>query len=378
MIKNLAFVMALPLLACLPLPRAGAVDSVQIVPDKAFPKAQQPQAAVDATGGIHVAFGSENSIYTTTSRDGGKTFAKPVLVGSFGKMALGMRRGPRIVATGKTLVITAIGGKVGRGTDEDLVAWRSTDGGATWVGPVRINSVQASAREGLHQTAAGPDGTIFCTWLDLREKKTVVYGASSRDGGASWDNEKAIYSAPVGNVCECCSPQVTYDPKNVLHVMWRNQIDGNRDMYLFSSTDHGKTFGPASKLGQGTWPLKGCPMDGGALAASGDGKVLTIWMRMKEIFTCVPGEAEVSHGKGTQGWAVNGPGGFYVAWVVTRPGPLMVLTPGAKKPVEIVASGWDPVLAAPVTGTGPVVLVWEDGKTGANRIHAAVLSPASK
>ena len=62
------------------------------------------------------------------------------------------------MATGKALVVTAIGGKVGKGTDEDLMAWRSEDDGKSWQAPIKINSVAASAREGLHQTTAAPDG----------------------------------------------------------------------------------------------------------------------------------------------------------------------------------------------------------------------------
>ena len=48
--------------------------------------------------------------------------------------------------------------------------------------------------------------------------------------------------------------------------MWRNSLDGARDMFVSESRDGGRTFSNARKLGSGTWPLKACPMDGGHLA----------------------------------------------------------------------------------------------------------------
>jgi hypothetical protein len=115
---------------------AMGTEPIVAVDAKAFPKAEQPQLAADASGKIYLVFGEGKSVYCTSSEDGAKTFSQPVRVGGFPSMALGRRRGPRIVATEKAVVVTAIGGTVGRGTDESLQAWRSADGGKTWQGPV--------------------------------------------------------------------------------------------------------------------------------------------------------------------------------------------------------------------------------------------------
>ncbi len=102
-------------------------------------------------------------------------------------MALGMRRGPRVAITDKALIVAAVGGKLGGGKDGDVMAWRSEDNGHTWSGPKRVNSVEGSAREGLHAIAARPDGTVFAAWLDLRDGAMRVYGARSKDSGATWE-----------------------------------------------------------------------------------------------------------------------------------------------------------------------------------------------
>ena len=80
--------------------------------------------------------------------------------------------------------------------DGDVLAWRSIDGGASWSGPRRVNGVEGSAREGLHALAAGPDGSLFCAWVDLRDGRAEVYGARSADGGASWEPDVLIYRSP--------------------------------------------------------------------------------------------------------------------------------------------------------------------------------------
>jgi hypothetical protein len=156
--------------------------------------------------------------------------------------------------------------------------------------------------------------------------------------------------------------------------MWRNDLAGARDMYLISSKDNGKEFGKAQKLGRGTWLLNRCPMDGGALAGNADGVVETVWMRQKEVFRSTTAERETPLGKGEQPWMAAGRDGFYLVWIVTRPGELRALVPGSDKPIRLAEQASDPVVAAAPNGKGPVVAVWEEGKPGAMRLRAAVLS----
>jgi hypothetical protein len=246
------FLLVLSLILWLTLPTPAA-ESVRVLPPE-FRDARQPQVAVDPAGKVYLVFGVEDAIYCTVSEDGGTSYRLPVKVAEEGSLSLGMRRGPRVAATGSGVIVTAIYGKVGRGKDGDLLAWRSTDGGKTWPGPVKVNRVEGSAREGLHGMAAAPDGTISCVWIDLREGKSQVYGTASTDGGVTWQPDRLIYASPEGNICPCCQPVAAFDPRGNLHVMWRNDLAGARDMYLVSSPDGGRTFGSPRKLGEGTWP----------------------------------------------------------------------------------------------------------------------------
>ena len=357
----------------LPGALAQTPSLVSVIPAGTLPDAREPQVAVSGTGKVLVAYGVKNAIYCSVSGDGGRTYATPVRVAEAGVLALGMRRGPRIAAAGKSVVITAVYGGQGRGRDGDLLAWRSQDGGTSWYGPSKVNDVPGSAREGLHGMAASPQGALTCAWLDLRSKGTKIYAAVSQDGGATWSGNRLVYKSPDGSVCECCHPSVAYDAKGRLYIMWRNWLGGSRDMYLTRSDDGCATFGPAQKLGVGTWPLNACPMDGGSVAVAANGTVTTFWQRDGRMFECVPGSEERVVGPGVQGWASTGVPGTPIVWLERRRGTLMVQSPH-QRPTALAESADDPVIASAPNGRGPVVVVFQTMTGGASTIMSAVLA----
>ncbi|MBC8134874.1 MAG: exo-alpha-sialidase [Fibrella sp.] len=359
--------LSLPILAASHPGDAPAV--VKIAPGITFAEAKEPQVAVGSNGRVYVAFGMGDSIYCAVSPDGGKTYDIPVLVARVSNLSLGMRRGPRVIVTEKSVVISAISGVRGAGKDGDLLAWHSFDKGKTWRGRVRINDTPDAAREGLHAMTASGDGMIACTWLDLRDKGTQLYSSLSRDGGISWSKNVRVYASPDGTICECCHPSLAFDGSGDLYVMWRNFLGGARDMYLVTSRDGGKSFGKAEKLGMGTWVLNACPMDGGALSVSSNGTVTTFWRREGEIFTCEPGRAEKSLGVGRQGWVAATPDGSYFIWSGERAGAI-ASAPGHPEQWRLARNATNPVVAAPTRGNGPVVAVW----TSRDGLEATVLT----
>src|SRR4051812_30835765 len=81
---------------------AAFAEPVELVPPE-LSGVIQPQVAVAPGGRIDVAFGKGEAIYYVGSSDKGRTFFKPVEVGELPKLALGLRRGPRIAATDKMI-----------------------------------------------------------------------------------------------------------------------------------------------------------------------------------------------------------------------------------------------------------------------------------
>ncbi len=296
----------LPLLFALALPAAEWTQPAGGPPNR--------QPHLSAWGPeIGLTYGAGDAIYFTGSRDAGKTWSKPVTVSEQGKLSLGMRRGPRVAVTKEAIVITAIAGEKGRGADGDVLSWRSVDHGATWSTPTRVNDVAASAREGLHSLAAGGKNTLFVTWLDLRDKGTKLYGSISKDGGRTWSPNRLVYQSPSGSVCECCHPTAVVDEAGGIGVMFRNWLDGNRDMYLVRSSDGGATFGPAAKLGAGTWKLNACPMDGGSLVLGPKGSSISVWRREGNLYLS-NGSGETLLGPGRQPVITQTAKGTFLAW----------------------------------------------------------------
>jgi len=128
--------------------------------------------------------------------------------------------------------------------------------------------------------------------------KGKIYITSSLDGGKNWSESKMIYRSPDGSVCECCKPSIVSDSEGKLTVMFRNNIDGSRDLYFMKSSDGGKSFTQAEKLGSGTWKINGCPMDGGDLVVDKSGELNTIWQRKGEIFLANSSISEKKIGSG--------------------------------------------------------------------------------
>ena len=283
---------------------------------------RQPQLA--ATGNtVYVACGTPTSILVARSEDGGRTFGLATTAATVPRLSLGNHRGPRIVALGDTLVISAIVGEVSGGSrhtsqghqpaqDGDLLAWRSVDRGKTWSAPVKVSDVPAAAREGLHAMAAYGT-TVAAAWLDLRENGTTLVVAVSADGGAHWGPNVVAYRSPSGTICQCCHPSLVVDATGRISAMFRNERQGTRDMFLIASIDGGRTWTSGEKLGDGTWPLKSCPMDGGTLAYDG-GNVVSIWRRDQTVYLASAGTAEVAIGAGVNPTLAITPAGPLVAW----------------------------------------------------------------
>jgi hypothetical protein len=254
----------------------------------------QPQLAA-AGSEIFVVFGRPDSIQVARSTDGVKTFGQPVALPVPGKMALGKRRGPRVAATRQAVLVSAVIGQRGGGADGDILFYRSIDHGKTWSVPVPINDVTGAAREGMHAMAANEAGTVVVAWLDLRERGTRIYAAISHDHGITWSKNQPVYASPSGSVCECCHPSVAIGDRGAIAVMFRNNIAGQRDMFVVESSD-GRTFGAATKLGTGSWELAACPMDGGSLSLA-NGRT-AVWRREDSVFLSSPDEAERRLGLG--------------------------------------------------------------------------------
>jgi hypothetical protein len=321
---------------------------------------RQPELAASSEV-TAVTFGSGHSIWLAVSHDRGVHFLAAREVARVPVLALGRHRGPRVAISGKTIIVSAVfGGTPATGphahglpADGDLVAWRSADEGVTWSQPIVINDVPGAAREGLHAMAAGTHGEVAAAWLDLRSSGTKLYAAYSTNNGESWSKNVLLYQSANGTICQCCHPSLVSTGDGSFAAMFRNVVDGSRDMYVIDW----RTGGPITagrKAGSGSWNIDACPMDGGGLAEDGNTTV-TAWRRDHTVYLAKAGQKETSLGEGKDVALAESARGPYVIW--SDPSGIVIRLPGKVHNEILCPGGAFPTLAS--LPDGSVLAAWE-------------------
>jgi len=182
-----------------------------------------------------------------------------------------------------------------------------------------------------------------------------IYISSSSDGGESWSISNLVYKSPDGSVCECCKPSIESNSKGEIAIMFRNNINGSRDLHYTKSVDNGRVFSEPQKMGSGTWKINGCPMDGGGLASFDNGDFMTTWQREGVIYTANSNlnEQFVGSGRTPSISSYNGE----IKIVYTSGDDVMVVQ-GSNSPAEKIGTGSSPKVISTSDGT---LYLWVNG-----------------
>lgn len=323
--------------------------------DMVIANGQMPNLVKGQDDNLHLVYGLDDSIMYAYSSDQGNSFSPSSLIAVLPKLAASHTRGPQIASTNKGLTVIACN-SLG-----DIFSYNKEASG-NWVQSGKVNDMDTVAKENLMALSAD-EQYVYAVWLDVRDnRQNKIYGSKSSDGGKTWSKNMMIYTSPDTTVCQCCKPSVAVKG-NSIYVMFRNWLNGNRDMYVIQSKDGGNTFGQAQKLGNGNWKLNGCPMDGGSLTINSKGAIQTVWRRESKVYSAIPGlpEKEIGEGKGCTVESINGKNVY--AW--TENGAVVIINPDGKK--KVLGKGNLPVLKA--LNNELVICVWENEK----QIHAAVI-----
>jgi hypothetical protein len=311
---------------------------------------RQPQLAA-ADGTVALVFGSGESIWLAKSTDDGVSFGAPAKVAELPKLLLGRHRGPRVAITSGTMLISAIASTPG-----DLMVWRSVDGGRSWSAPRAVNDQPTSAREGLDAMAADKTGHVAIAWLDDRGGKGKrLYASFSADAGATWGPNVMLYESPSGSICECCHPSLASMGDGRFAVMWRNSLEGNRDLYVMQVRD-GARIGGMERQGNSSWTLNACPMDGGGIAVR-EGRVGSAFRRAQDVYMMESGKPERRLGPGQDPAFGANKQGWYAIW--SSAGGIEMMLPNAAEVTHVSKSGAFPALVA--TSGGAILAAWEEG-----------------
>jgi hypothetical protein len=124
----------------------------------------------------------------------------------------------------------------------DVMFARSTDGGATWSPPVRINDDPSAENiQWFGTMSVAPNGRIDAVWLDTRDASpglgiSELYYSYSYDQGATW--------SPNERLSDPFNPHIGYPDQNKMgdyfdmisdsmgaHLAWANTLNGEEDVY---------------------------------------------------------------------------------------------------------------------------------------------------
>jgi hypothetical protein len=186
---------------------------------------------------------------------------------------------PRIVAapTGEVYVSWSSAKPVPEGAlfASDLRLSRSTDGGRSFTGHLRINDDRAISHsfDGL---AVAPDGTVLVSWLDSRAggPNAGAFLARIGDRGSRIDGTSRVGE----DVCVCCRVDLAAGPGDAVAVVWRKVFPGDiRDMVVSASRDGGRSFAPPALVSADRWRIAACPHRGGAVGVDARGRLYASW-----------------------------------------------------------------------------------------------------
>ena len=173
------------------------------------------------------------------------------------------------------------------GTDIYLSA--STDGGQSFASEVKVNDDNVPGPHGMHSLAVAKDGRIYAGWLDERnvrapkpstkaeghhmESNRDLYLATSTDGGRSFSANRKVAS----DACPCCKTSLAVAADGTLYAGWRQVLPGSfRHIAVASSTDGGTKFSAPVIVSDDHWMLQGCPVSGPSLSVDKASGLLTI------------------------------------------------------------------------------------------------------
>jgi hypothetical protein len=154
---------------------------------------------------------------------------------------------------------------------------KSSDGGLTFNTPVVVQGPEPDSYATLSSVVVDGTGNPVVSYIMEQNGGANYRVRRSADGGSAFDGPViANTPAPGGGVCECCTSDMIASGDS-LWLLFRNNNQNIRDIWVSRSTDLSATFDTATDLDATDWQINACPISGPRMARSGD-TLLAVWM----------------------------------------------------------------------------------------------------
>jgi hypothetical protein len=126
-----------------------------------------------------------------------------------------------------------------RTNNDDIYYRRSTDGGVSWGAETALTIVGLQSEE---PSVAVSGAVVHVAWYEFPNDD--IFYKRSLDGGDNWEAAVRLSASLAGN---------TFDESiaasgPVVHLIWRDNRDGNFEIYYKRSPDSGANWGPDTRL----------------------------------------------------------------------------------------------------------------------------------
>ena len=235
-----------------------------------------PDAEIDASGTIHVAFVARQDAYYAKSTNSGKTFSEPLRINAEPGTVHppNMFRGPDLALgkNGRVHVIWYVNAFQRKLPQEQWgVFYSYLDPGQTAFAESRNLNHKPSDNYSL---AADENGEVAVIWMAGK-----LFVNSSRDNGSSFGAAEIVRSA---DTCECCASRAFLSTDGLLSIAYREKANNIRDMHVLTRAKGQPTF-TKQKISSTPWPINACPMTGVSLGGVKNG-LLMAWETKGQVF----------------------------------------------------------------------------------------------
>ncbi len=255
---------------------AAATRVNQQPADPADAYATLPRVAIGASNRVLITWADARNgaldIYLNESDDSGSTFFPGDLRLDTDLAGNAASKYPRIVADAQGHVYV-VWQDLRRGSYSDIYMNRSSDNGNTWLSAdQRLDTDKGDADSFAPLLVLGQGSALHVAWQDWREGLPIVQVASSYDNGATFTSVRAS-SETAGLVSEIRLDAAA----GKVFVLWADDRDGLRDIYLNFSLDSGLNFQPDDiRLDQD--PAGAAESFSPLLGADGQGGAYGVWV----------------------------------------------------------------------------------------------------
>lgn len=269
---------ALALLSTLFLcpPTASADDGAARVTTVSVPGGGTPVVAkTDEEGAIHLLCESEDGPKYVKSL-GGVIFGPVIPIVTGGSQAAGLEYSGWDLAVGKGgrvhVALSTNAWKLKLPQEEWGFYYASLDPEASAFSPVR--NINRKPSEGFSLAADGK-GNVTACWLSDK-----LYANVSHDNGETF--APFIELNPRYNPCNCCTTSAVYGGDGRLAVLYREETNNERDMYLVL-WEQKRGEMSRTRVSRTSWKLDACPMSYYAIARERSGYV-AVWPTKGQIY----------------------------------------------------------------------------------------------